>query len=256
MLLDLIFGAIILILIGIGIYKGITGMFFGAFSILLSIIIAFFLADIVAQQILVSPMGGSLIDYLTAKISGLGEVATAPVVLQEGAYFLDTSEGLVPINEAFEDFGMFSGLISKYANSLLPTLEIEGMSLADKFVPSVALLILSTISGLVMFLLAAIVFKILGKVTENWDENPIFHKVNRILGFLLMAFIGIVIVNFLMLAASKAPHVSFFNALAEMTEGTYLSKYFYNNNWLDQILSSMGVDTTALFNRYFPPPSA
>lgn len=256
MLLDLILGAIVLILIGIGIYKGLTGMFFGAFSIILSLVIAFFLADIVAQQILVSPIGTSLMDYLTAKISTFGEVATAPVVIQEGAYYLDTSEGLVPIEQAFEGFGLFSGLISRYANSIIPTLDIEGMSLADKFVPSIALLILSTLSGIVLFILAAIVFKILGKITESWDNNSIFHKVNRLMGFLLMAFIGIAIINFLMLAAAKAPHVSFFNALAEMTEGTYVSNYFYNNNWLDKALSSMGVDSTSLFNRYFPPPAA
>ena len=94
MLLDFIFGAIVLILIGFGIYKGLTGLFFGTFSIVLSLIIAFFLADVVAQQIFESPLGSVLTDYITGKLSSLGEVATAPIVIV-GDYYLETSEGQV-----------------------------------------------------------------------------------------------------------------------------------------------------------------
>lgn len=255
MLLDFIFGAILLILIGFGIYKGLTGLFFGTFSIILSLLIAFFLADIVAQQIFMSPLGGTLMDYLNSKLAGFGELATAPIMLVGEQYFLDTSEGLVALNDAFTGFGPLSSIISKYANNLLPSLDIEGMSLADKFVPAMAKMILSAISGVMLFIIAAIVFKILSKITEEWDKNPTFGKINRILGVIVTAFIGIIVINFLMLAAAEAPHVSLFNALGEMVDGTLLSKYFYNNNWLGSALNSMGVDPTELFNRYFPPPA-
>jgi len=256
MLLDFIFGAIILILIGFGIYKGLTGLFFGTFSIILSLIIAFFLADVVAQQIFNSPLGKVLTDFITNKLSTLGEVATAPIIKVGEDYFLETTEGQVALGDALKSFGPLSGIITKYANSYLPSMNIEGMSLADKFVPSIAMLILSAASGLVLFILAAIIFKIFSKITEEWDKNPVFNKVNRVLGFLLTAFIGILIVNFLMMAASQAPHVSFFKALADMQEGTFMSKYFYNHNWLNSALSSMGVNVTDMFNRYFPAPAA
>ncbi|MGI6701975.1 MAG: hypothetical protein ACOX3U_05910 [Christensenellales bacterium] len=252
MLLDFIFGAIVLILIGFGIYKGLTGLFFGTFSIVLSLIIAFFLADVVAQQIFESPLGSVLTDYITGKLSSLGEVATAPIVIVGEDYYLETSEGQVALAEALKGFGPLSKIITKYAYSYLPSVDIEGMSLADKFVPSIAMLVLSMAAGLLLFILAAIIFKIFSKITEEWDQNPVFNKINRVLGFLLTAFIGIMIINFLMLAAAEAPHVKLFNALAEMTEGTYMSKYFYEHNWLKNGLTSMGVDVSEMFNRYFP----
>lgn len=252
MLLDFIFGAIILILIGFGVYKGLTGLFFGTFSVILSLIIAFFLADVVAQQIFQSPLGAALSDFITSKLSTFGEVATAPVVKVGEDYFLETTEGQLAIAEAMKGFGPLAGLLTKYANSYIPSLGIEGMSLADKFVPAIAKLVLSAASGLVLFILAAIIFKILSKVTEEWDKNPVFAKVNRVLGVVLTAFIGILIVNFFMLAAYHAPHVSFFKALADMSNGTFVSKYFYNHNWLGKALTAMNVNPAELFNRYFP----
>ncbi len=252
MLLDFIFGAIIFILIGFGVYKGLTGLFFGTFSVILSLIIAFFLADVVAQQIFQSPLGAALSDFITSKLSTFGEVATAPVVKVGEDYFLETTEGQLAIAEAMKGFGPLAGLLTKYANSYIPSLGIEGMSLADKFVPAIAKLVLSAASGLVLFILAAIIFKILSKVTEEWDKNPVFAKVNRVLGVVLTAFIGILIVNFFMLAAYHAPHVSFFKALADMSNGTFVSKYFYNHNWLGKALTAMNVNPAELFNRYFP----
>jgi hypothetical protein len=220
--------------------------------VILSLIIAFFLADVVAQQIFQSPLGAALSDFITSKLSTFGEVATAPVVKVGEDYFLETTEGQLAIAEAMKGFGPLAGLLTKYANSYIPSLGIEGMSLADKFVPAIAKLVLSAASGLVLFILAAIIFKILSKVTEEWDKNPVFAKVNRVLGVVLTAFIGILIVNFFMLAAYHAPHVSFFKALADMSNGTFVSKYFYNHNWLGKALTAMNVNPAELFNRYFP----
>lgn len=255
MLLDLIFGAIILIMIGFGIYKGLTGLFFGTFSIILSLIISFFLADVVGNQIFNSPLGTTLIDFINSKLSGFGELATAPIIIVDNQYFLDTTEGHVALSEALKNFGMFSGILTKYANKILSSYSVEGMSLAEKFTPVIAKNILAICSGIALFILASIIFKILSKITDEWDENPVFAKVNRVLGFLLTAFLGILIINFFMLAAYEAPHVNLFNALKEMTDGTYVSKYFYNHNWLKSALNAMGVDSTELFHRYFPPPA-
>ena len=257
MLLDFIFGAIVLILIGFGIYKGLTGLFFGTFSIILSLIIAFFLADVVAQQIFNSPLGTTLVDFINSKLAGLGDLATAPITLVGTDYMLNPpGEAAVPLADAFASFGPLAGIINKYALNLLPSLNIEGMSLADKFVPAIAKLLLSAASGLVLFILSAIIFKILSNITKEWDNNPVFKKVNRVLGFLLTAFIGILIINFLMLAALEAPHVTIFKALADMVEGTFISKFFYEHNLLGSALNAFGVNPSELFNRYFPAPAA
>jgi hypothetical protein len=37
-----------------------------------------------------------------------------------------------------------------------------------------------------------------------------------------------------------------------MTDGTYMSKFFYDHNLLKMALNGMGVDTAELFLRYFP----
>jgi len=252
MLLDFIFGAIVLILIALGIYKGLTGLFFGTFSIILSLIISFFLADVVAQQIFISPLGDTLVNFINSKLAAFGEVASAPIIKVGSDYFLDTTEGQVAIADAFNSMGIFGKIFGSYAVKIIPSLNIEGMSLADKFVPVIAKLMLSVMSGVILFILAAIIFKILGKVSENWKENAVFNKIDKVLGTLLMAFIGTLLINFCMLAAAEAPHVSVFNALAEMTDGTFISKFFYEHNILKAALNGMGVDTTELFLRYFP----
>lgn len=252
MLLDFIFGAIILILIALGIYKGLTGLFFGTFSVILSLLIAFFLADVVAQQIFISPLGDTLVNFINGKLASFGEIMTAPIIKTGEDYFLDTTEGTVAIADAFQSMGVFGKIFGSYAVKIIPSLDIEGMSLADKFVPVIAKLALSLVSGVALFILAALILKIFGKVSENWKENAVFNKIDKVLGTLIMAFIGMLIINFCMLAAAEAPHVSIFNALAEMTDGTYMSKFFYEHNLLKMALNGMGVDTAEMFLRYFP----
>ena len=256
MILDIVLVISVLIGLGLGIWKGISGLLLGFFSIVLSLIISFFLADIVAAQLYDTSLGTTINESIIEKVNSFENfsgLANAPIYYDETTegYYLVTEEGNKTLTEALSAFPA-SGIIEKYAINILDSSEIDGMTLTDKFVPSITMIILSIGSGFALFIILAISFRILRGLTEHWDDNETFSKVNKIIGCVVTLIIVFMFANAVMLCAKFAPNYGPFETLAEMKDSSILNKLLYNHNILEEILKSAGIDPAEMLGKYFP----
>lgn len=133
---------------------------------------------------------------------------------------------------------MFTSLVSKVF--LNENMLDENVTMRQIIVPNVAGFIFKCICYVSFFALALLLVTIIGYLIIKLFTFGLLSIPNRLAGGVFALILGVVFVNVVFLIFSALQGViPPFQAMVEQTQenGLEITKYFYNNNWLLQILS-------------------
>lgn len=216
-----------------GIVKGFTKTFFAMFGTFLGLIIAAALAPFMARFI-ESKLGW--ISALTESLSGV----------LDNFFSRDLSTMLVSSanEQTLEKMGL-GGFLIKTVLSAKTSAEIPADStVMDVIYPTFAYYIVVIISLIALFIIIKLIFFIIGEIVKKHYTNKKIKVLDRVLGFVIGIFHGIIVVEMIIMIISIIPVGFFQNVYTGVQLSTFAS--FLEKINLFRLISSINLVDSVL----------
>lgn len=216
LLVDILAIVLILIYASVGFYKGALRMLFSIFRLTLLLILSYYLAGVLCENL----VGSSLYLHLADIIENL-------------------CDNLVPgefssMSEVLEGVGLLSnGVLRIILEMILKDITFDGvMSFGELVAPSITKIVLKVILFIIIFFVFSVLFKIINYFIKKSTKVLGIGKLNRVAGFLLGGLKGIVVAMVIFIVLSTLASLGLSEGLTNFVENGTLSSYLYNNYFL------------------------
>lgn len=216
LLVDILAIVLILLYAFVGFYKGALRMLFSIFRLTLLLILSYYLAGVLCENL----VGSSLYLHLADIIENL-------------------CDNLVPgefssMSEVFASVGLLSnGVLRIILEMILKDITFDGvMSFGELVAPSITKIVLKVILFIIIFFVFSILFKIINYFIKKSTKVLGIGKLNRVAGFLLGGLKGFVVAMVIFIVLSTLASLGLSEGLTNFVENGTLSSYLYNNYFL------------------------
>ena len=229
MIIHVLFGKnfcvdILLILISltygfVGFYKGAVRMIFSAFRFCFVFLISFYLANILAENLIGSPLYDSIFNFLKDLFDGF----------MPGT-FSSTSEALSATSL------IENNILRLVVQKLLKNITFsDNLTLGEILAPTVCGAVFKVTLFLILFFIISILSRVISFLLNKTIMLSGAMKINRVFGFLLGIIKGLIVAMLLLMLLSFLSMIGISANLTKFVDSGILSSHLYQNYFL-QIL--------------------
>lgn len=226
MIVDIILVAIIALAIFIGWKRGLVMSVFLLGSTILAIILASLLSPVVSAGL--EKVG--LADAMSPKFTAYVESALTEDFEEQGAPDIDAAIEKLPL----PDF-----LSEKISENIDGTAESTISSISGKIGAEAAKLVCALIAFAIIFVLVMILMQIAKVALKVVVKIPIVKQADKIGGIIVGFIQGGLFVLVVLLFISAMSSVEFMQSIVKAVEGSTLTKFLYEANFVGKIISAL-----------------
>ncbi|MEG1509257.1 MAG: CvpA family protein, partial [Clostridia bacterium] len=231
MIFDIVILALVLLLFIIGFSKGFAKSVLGFITFAGAIFIAIFLTPYLTESI--GNLGGifqKISNILIDKFSTLGAIATTPV-----------TGGQIVIDGVATDLSDLLGkfLLPASWRTYLIGIIPDGSTLASSVGQFVGYKICSVISGVIIFIAAFIVFKVISIIIRKFIKQDFLRGIDRVLGGLFGLFKSYLIISLLFWVFDLMSGFSFMQNVLAMLRKSFVAHYLFDYNFITLLLQKV-----------------
>ncbi len=234
MILDLIIVGVILLLVIIGIKRGIAKTLLNVFAVIASAVCSYLGAGLLSNFIYSTFIAPSITNQITDSMAD--STASASTIIHEA---LDSLPDFV--TGVFGTFGISMDSLSKSANSAAGSVQNGVPQAVDLALKPAITSVLSVIFMIVLFIVFIIVFKYIARRVEVLFHIPVVGAFNRFLGGAL-GFVEGAVICIVAVAVCKVAFVFSQDPLisADMISNSIIFSAIYNSDILDSVSAFLG----------------
>jgi len=226
--ITLIITIVILVLCAFAAYKkGFVQAVFSTCSLVAALILTIWLNPIVSKNLQSNDDIMGFFKEKTQVVMKLAEV--------EAEHSTSSNEEFV---EALNLPDIFVKMLDKGMGDYIEDSTVTIAEVSDKIAESIAGVIITAISFLVLFIALDIVIHIVGKLMDWITELPLLKQVNEIFGLLLGLVEGLLIIWVLCILLTAFTGTEFGQTILKQINGSSFLSLIYNNNLLLHFITS------------------
>lgn len=236
-IVSIVYIVIVLIFMCVGIKKGFFKTLIALVKNILSFVFAAFLSDPIAKLLINSSLGNSLNSKLLEFFNSKGSLYTTTVT-EESLHELITN-GLNSIH-------LPESVHPTVFNAINKMVDISGneYTVGEVLAQCVSYFVFLVVAFLILFIIIRIITGILNKLFESLEQVPVIDSVNKLLGAVINAAIGILFVCLISYGLTFV--IPLDNSVSTWLIETMklnendvftISKFFYQNNFLTKIIT-------------------
>lgn len=226
MVVDIILFAVLAIAIFIGWKRGLVLSIFLLGSTIISIILASLLSPVVSAGL--DKLG--VADAMAPKFSSYVEEAMLKEYSQTGAMDVEAAADSLPLPSFLSD---------KVAENINDSAADSIESIAGKIGAEAADMVCTVISFAIVFVLVMILMQVIKKLLKIVVRLPIVNKVDKIGGLAIGLVQGLLFVLVVLLLVSALSSASFMQGPVEAIEGSTLTRFLYEGNFIGKIIAAL-----------------
>ncbi len=234
-------------IIGIILLFAVVGLLKGFMKTLLSFagVVLALIAAVLLTKPVVAALGGSKIETIIAEkvltvLSGMGDLMTTEIPSYE--VLVEVLQQSLPASVAQSLAESVSEMFGSSANQ----------TLAQLLTPGLTNIFMNILVFIVLFVVLIIVFAVLKSIAKAFKHIKLIDIVDKILGFILGAIMGVAFVYLLMLILTLLTGVESINTLVDMILSSSLGSIMYNNNLISilfrQLLDTGTINSEEIIN--------
>lgn len=235
--ISIVFISIIILFVLLGVYRGFIKSVISLIRTFCAFIISIFISKPIASLLLKTEMGSNLSNNFIEHFSNKGGIFITSISETNKKDVIDLALNNINLPNKIHE------LLSKMIVSVMPNIQ-EECSVAEAIGPTIAYYIFLVISFIICFIILFIIITIIGKFLNILAQIPFVGFFNRLLGGIVNGFIGVAIVCLISYIFTMiVPLDNSFSVWLSETmrldnkDVFTLSKYFYENNFLVNIIA-------------------
>lgn len=196
-----------------------------------SIAIIYFFGDILAGFLVNTFIGESIGGLFSGMFSG----ETANLIVVSGANGLEIEGGAMSITDALSGAG-----IPVFLHSLLMGMMVPGHAISEAVGLGMAKYVCIAIVSIGVLIILGIIGAIIWAVIKKGLKKAKLSGINRIIGGILYAGIGILVISLIMMIIDMLSGLSFMEPVLRMRSEGIISNWFAENNLIRIVIEAVG----------------
>lgn len=196
-----------------------------------SIAIIYFFGDMLAGFLVDTVIGESIGGLFSGMFSG----ETANLIVISGANGLEIEGGLMSITDALSGAG-----IPVFLHSLLMGMMVPGHAISEAVGLGMAKYVCIAIVSIGVLIILGIIGAIIWAVIKKGLKKAKLSGINRIIGGILYAGIGILVISLIMMIIDMLSGLSFMEPVLRMRSEGIISNWFAENNLIRIVIEAVG----------------
>lgn len=196
-----------------------------------SIAIIYFFGDILAGFLVNTFIGESIGGLFSGMFSG----ETANLIVVSGANGLEIEGGVMSITDALSSAG-----IPVFLHSLLMGMMVPGHAISEAVGLGMAKYVCIAIVSIGVLIVLGIIGAIIWAVIKKGLKKAKLSGINRIIGGILYAGIGILVISLIMMIIDMLSGLSFMEPVLRMRSEGIISNWFAENNLIRIVIEAVG----------------
>lgn len=196
-----------------------------------SIAIIYFFGDMLAGFLVNTFIGESIGGLFSGMFSG----ETANLIVVSGANGLEIEGGVMSITDALSSAG-----IPVFLHSLLMGMMVPGHAISEAVGLGMAKYVCIAIVSIGVLIVLGIIGAIIWAVIKKGLKKAKLSGINRIIGGILYAGIGILVISLIMMIIDMLSGLSFMEPVLRMRSEGIISNWFAENNLIRIVIEAVG----------------